>query len=113
MLETEVQREEISCCQTCLRNLLAVRTFRSTAERQHVAPLSIGKVSVKKGVHQTSLRVRERGVSNKLELTWDVFNYHCSNNHAVFIRIFAILFKHGKEIIKKCLDERLHWNATV
>ena len=34
ILETNVQREKISCCQTCLRILFVVRTFWLTAKQQ-------------------------------------------------------------------------------
>ena len=62
MLETKLQREEISCRQTCLRIQFVVHTFRSTAKQQNVAPLS------NNGASQMTLHVRERGASSKEEL---------------------------------------------
>ena len=61
MLETKVQREEISCRQTRLSIPFSVRTFQLTAKQQNVAPLS------NHGASQTTLRVREQGVSSKEE----------------------------------------------
>ena len=61
MLETKVQRKERSCCQACLRILVVVRTFQSTAKQQNLEPLS------NDGASQTTWRVKEQGVSSKDE----------------------------------------------
>ena len=61
MLETKVQREEISCRQTCLMIPFVARIFRSTAKQQNLAPLS------NHGASRTTLRMKEQGVSRKEE----------------------------------------------